>query len=85
MSLLPSKIITPVVGIEESKGEGESNPGDDVDLLCLEVEVFVPLNQGVRLPSWSAAVNNWAWWRRRVVGTVSTLGKITRLQIWIGG
>ena len=73
VSLLPSKIITPVVGIEQCKGKGERNPGDDVDFLCLEMEIFVPGNQGVRLPSGAVTVDDWSRRWGRIVGTVATL------------
>ena len=73
MSLLPRKIVTPVIRVEESKGKGESYPGDDVDFLCLEVEIFVPGNQGVRLPGGAVTVDDWSRRWGRIVGTVATL------------
>ena len=73
MSLLPSQIVAPVVRVEESKGKGESYPGDDVDFLSLEMEIFVPGHQRVRLPGWSVTVDDWSWWWRRIVRTMATL------------
>ena len=71
--MLPRQIVTPVIRVEESKGKGESYPGDDVDFLSLEMEIFVPRHQGVRLPGRSVTVDDWSWWGRRIVGTVTAL------------
>ena len=81
MSLLPRQIITPVVGVEESKRKGESYPGDDVNFLSLEVEISVPLDQRVGLAGRWGTVDHraWRWWR--VVGTVTTLNNKAQLQV----
>ena len=80
MSLLPRKIITPVVRVEEGEGKGESNPGDDIDFLSLEVEVPVPGHQGVRLPGGFAAVNDRT---RRLGGVVSPVSTLeNKAQVW---
>ena len=73
MSLFPRQIVAPVIRVEESKGEGESYPGDDVDFLSLEMEIPVPLDQRVGLPGWAVAVDDWARWRWWIVGTVAAL------------
>ena len=73
MSLLPRQIVTPVIRVEEGKGKGESYPGDDVNFLSLEMEIFVPGHQRVRLPGWSVTVDDWSWWWRRIVRTMATL------------
>ena len=78
--MLPRKIITPVVRVEESEGKGESNPGDDIDFLSLEVEVPVPGHQGVRLPGGFAAVNDRT---RRLGGVVSPVSTLeNKAQVW---
>ena len=73
MSLLPRQIVAPVIRVEQSEGKGESYPGDDVDFLCLEMEIFVPLDQRVRLPGWAMAVDDRSRWWWRIVGSMASL------------
>ena len=68
MALLPSKVVAPVVSVEESESEGEGDPGDDVYLLGLEVEVVVPLDQRVGSSGLLFAVDDWPRRGGRVVG-----------------
>ena len=70
MALLPSKVVAPVVSVEESESEGEGDPGDDVYLLGLEVEVVVPLDQRVGSSGLLLAVDDRPGRGRRIVGSL---------------
>ena len=58
LALLPGQVVAPVPDIENCKYEREEDPGKDVYLLCLELEVLYPERKLVRSSHWYSVMNN---------------------------